>query len=800
MVNHWQSENSIFCNDINMKFSIIGICCLLMTAQLTLAQPIYKNASAATDERVADLLARMTLEEKIGQLCCPTGWEMYHKTGNHTVEPSSLFRERMQRMPPGSLWATLRADPWTEKTLQTGLNPELAAKALNALQRYALEETRLGIPLFFAEECPHGHMAIGTTVFPTSLAQAGTFNRELIREMAAAIGLEASLQGAHIGYGPILDVAREPRWSRMEETFGEDPLLTGILGSHFVQGLQGDDPQSSHQLYSTLKHFAAYGIPSGGHNGQKASIGLRELFSDHLEPFRMAIDAGAMSIMTSYNTIDGVPATASSFLLKELLRDRWGFQGFVFSDLGSIEGIAGTHRVAPDERHAAAMALQAGVDIDLGGNAYGRNLKQALEDNLISLEDIDRSVINILRQKFEMGLFEDPYVDPTQAARFVRSDAHKQIAREVARQGIVLLKNENGILPLSREIGSVAVIGPNADNMYNQLGDYTAPQDRKNIVTVLDGIRSAAAPHTVVRYARGCAIRDTTQSNIDEAVEIARASDVVVLVVGGSSARDFKTEYLETGAATVTNSEEKEILPDMESGEGYDRSTLHLLGDQEKLLNALAATGKPLIVIYIQGRPLNMNNAAQKGDALLTAWYPGQEGGHAIADILFGDHNPAGRLPVSVPRSVGQLPVYYALGTQAAYIDGSSSPLYAFGYGLSYTHYQYSDLTIGVEKEKKQVEITCRVTNTGNQDGDEVVQLYVRDNRSSVATPPIQLKNFRRIHIKKGESKTITFTLRHDDLALYNMNMQRVTEPGEFTLMIGAASDDIRLRDTFLIK
>ncbi|NLY25713.1 MAG: beta-glucosidase [Bacteroidales bacterium] len=783
-----------------MKFSIIGICCLLMTAQLTLAQPIYKNASAATDERVADLLARMTLEEKIGQLCCPTGWEMYHKTGNHTVEPSSLFRERMQRMPPGSLWATLRADPWTEKTLQTGLNPELAAKALNALQRYALEETRLGIPLFFAEECPHGHMAIGTTVFPTSLAQAGTFNRELIREMAAAIGLEASLQGAHIGYGPILDVAREPRWSRMEETFGEDPLLTGILGSHFVQGLQGDDPQSSHQLYSTLKHFAAYGIPSGGHNGQKASIGLRELFSDHLEPFRMAIDAGAMSIMTSYNTIDGVPATASSFLLKELLRDRWGFQGFVFSDLGSIEGIAGTHRVAPDVRHAAAMALQAGVDIDLGGNAYGRNLKQALEDNLISLEDIDRSVINILRQKFEMGLFEDPYVDPTQAARFVRSDAHKQIAREVARQGIVLLKNENGILPLSREIGSVAVIGPNADNMYNQLGDYTAPQDRKNIVTVLDGIRSAAAPHTVVRYARGCAIRDTTQSNIDEAVEIARASDVVVLVVGGSSARDYKTEYLETGAATVTNSEEKEILPDMESGEGYDRSTLHLLGDQEKLLNALAATGKPLIVIYIQGRPLNMNNAAQKGDALLTAWYPGQEGGHAIADILFGDHNPAGRLPVSVPRSVGQLPVYYALGTQAAYIDGSSSPLYAFGYGLSYTHYQYSDLTIGVEKEKKQVEITCRVTNTGNQDGDEVVQLYVRDNRSSVATPPIQLKNFRRIHIKKGESKTITFTLRHDDLALYNMNMQRVTEPGEFTLMIGAASDDIRLRDTFLIK
>lgn len=780
-----------------MKISIIGTCCLLMAAQLTLAQPRYKNASVATEERVADLLARMTTVEKIGQLCAPTGWEMYHKKDATSVKPSQQFKERMQQMPPGSFWATLRADPWTEKTLQTGLNPELAAEALNALQRYALEETRLGIPLFFAEECPHGHMAIGTTVFPTSLAQAGTFNRRLIREMAAAIGLEASLQGAHIGYGPILDVAREPRWSRMEETFGEDPLLTGILGSHFVRGLQGDDPQSNHQLYSTLKHFAAYGIPSGGHNGQKASIGLRELFSDHLEPFRMAIDAGAMSIMTSYNAIDGVPTTASSFLLKELLRDRWGFQGFVFSDLGSIEGIAGTHRVAPDVRHAAAMALQAGVDIDLGGNAYGRNLKQALEDHLISMEDIDRSVMNILRLKFEMGLFEDPYVDPSQAARFVRSDKHKQIAREVARQGTVLLKNENGLLPISGKIRSIAVVGPNADNIYNQLGDYTAPQDRDNIVTLLDGIRNAAAPHTVVRYAKGCAIRDTTQSNIDEAVEIAQASDVVVLVVGGSSARDFKTEYLETGAATVATGGE-DILSDMDSGEGYDRSTLHLLGDQEKLLNALAHTGKPLIVIYIQGRPLNMNNAAQKADALLTAWYPGQEGGHAIADILFGEYNPAGRLPVSVPRSVGQLPVYYSLGRQAAYIDGSSSPLYAFGYGLSYTHYHYSDLTIHVEKE--QVKVTCTITNAGNMDGDEVVQLYVGDNQSSVVTPPIQLKDFRRIHIQKGASKTITFTLKIDDLALYNRQMQRVTEPGVFTLMIGAASDDIRLRETFLIE
>ncbi|SFS80724.1 beta-glucosidase [Porphyromonadaceae bacterium NLAE-zl-C104] len=765
--------------------------------QLAVAQQLYKNPSAPVDDRVKDLLSLMTMEEKIGQLCFPTGWEMYVKTGEHSVAPSDLFRERMQIMPLGGFWATLRADPWTKKTLQTGLAPESAAKALNELQQHAVEHTRLGIPLFFAEECMHGHMAIGTTVFPTGLGQGSTWNPGLIRQMAEVIALETRLQGAHIGYGPILDLARELRWSRVEETFGEDPVLTAKMGVSFVQGLQGEDIRTGRHVISTPKHFAAYGIPSGGHNGQQANIGMRELFSDHLMPFKKVTDAGVKTLMTSYNSIDGIPATTHRFLLKDVLRDQWSFDGFVFSDLGSIEGIAGTHRVAPDIKHAATMALQAGVDADLGGNAYGRNLKQALEEGLVTMQDIDDAVANILRLKFEMGLFEDPYVDPAQASRLVRSETHKQIAREVARQGTVLLKNSDGLLPLPKEIGSIAVIGPNADNIYNQLGDYTAPQERSNIVTVLDGVRQAVSPRTVVRYAKGCAIRDTTQSDIEEAVQIARRSDVILLVVGGSSARDFKTEYIETGAATVGNNRD-EILPDMESGEGYDRSSLNLLGDQEKLLDALADTGKPLIVVYIQGRPLNMNNASVKADALLTAWYPGQEGGHAIADILFGDYNPAGRLPVSVPRSVGQLPVYYSLGRQADYVDGGSSPLYAFGYGLSYTDFRYDNLSVKVEQD--HVRVSCTVTNTGGIDGDEVVQLYVRDNVSSVVTPPIQLKDFQRIHIRKDESKNVEFTLTHDDLALYNIYMQRITEPGEFTVMIGAASSDIRLRDSFLIE
>jgi beta-glucosidase len=639
---------------MNKLLHLIIILFLCTVSRNLLSQELYKDPDRTTDERIADLLSRMTTEEKIGQLCFPTGWEMYRKIDDHTAVPAESFIERMQKTPIGGFWATLRADPWTQKTLSNGLNPKLSAKALNSLQRFAVEETRLGIPLLFAEECMHGHMAIGTTVFPTGLGQGSTWNPQLIQEMAGVIALETRLQGAHIAYGPILDLARELRWSRVEETFGEDPVLTAKLGVAFVNGLQGNDFKDGRHVYSTPKHFAAYGIPSGGHNGQQAFIGERELFSNHLLPFGKVAEAGVKTIMTSYNSIDGIPATAHKYLLKDILRVEWGFDGFVFSDLGSIEGIAGTHRAAKSVKHAAA--LKAGVDADLGGNAYSKNLISALDEGLVSMSDIDNAVVNILRLKFEMGLFENPYVDTIKASQKVRNEKHIKLSREVARQGIVLLKNCNNILPLKKDIGSIAVIGPNADNIYNQLGDYTAPQERSNIVTVLDGIKNAVNEKTSVYYTKGCDIRDTTETNIQEAVDIANKSDVVILVVGGSSARDFKTEYIETGAATITGAVNEKIS-DMESGEGFDRSSLDLLGDQEKLISEIANTGKPLIVIYIQGRPLNMNNASEKAAALLSAWYPGQEGGNAVADILFGDYNPSGRLPVSVPRSVGQLPL-----------------------------------------------------------------------------------------------------------------------------------------------
>ena len=403
-------------------------------ANKQVALPVYKQAAQPTEARVADLISRMTVEEKIGQLVCPLGWEMYTKTGKNSVEPSELFKKKMDAAPIGSFWAVLRADPWTQKTLETGLNPELSAKALNALQRYAVEKTRLGIPILFAEECPHGHMAIGTTVFPTSLNAASTWNPSLLYDMGSAIGLEAAAQGSNIGYGPVLDVAREPRWSRMEETFGEDPWLTSVLGTAVVRGMQGDNSADKKHVICTLKHLAAYGVPEGGHNGGPVYGGERLLRSQLLLPFETAVRAGAGTVMTSYNSIDGVPCTSNRHLLTDMLRGEWGFKGFVYSDLLSVEGIAGMGAAA-NNKEAAVLALKAGLDMDLGGGAFGNNLKKALDEGLVTMADIDRAVANVLTMKFNLGLFDNPYVQPKRAREVCRSAEHKLLAQRVAAEG-----------------------------------------------------------------------------------------------------------------------------------------------------------------------------------------------------------------------------------------------------------------------------------------------------------------------------------------------------------------------------
>ena len=794
-----------------LTFFVLLLCCLTTSvpaAKKTVAKKQqlaalpYKNAQLPVNERVNDLLSRMTLEEKVGQTLCLLGWDSWTiqeqaskgKKAQREVTVSEKFKQEIDEQKVGAYWGVYRADPWTRKTLANGLTPELAAKAGNAIQRYALEHTRLGIPVFLAEEAPHGHMAIGTTVFPTGLGMASTFNTALIEEVGQAIGKEIRLQGGHISYGPVLDLVRDPRWSRVEETFGEDPVLTGEIGAAMVRGLGGGNLARPFSTLPTLKHFLAYGATEGGQNGNPTNMGLRDLTEQFLPPFHEAVNAGALSIMTSYNSMDGIPCTANTHLLTDVLKKQWGFRGFVVSDLYSIDGMWETHHVAATLQDAAILAANAGVEMDLGGKAF-LTLVEAVKNGKMKMEVLDAAVRQILTMKFEMGLFDHPYTDPKTAAAEVRNADHVALARRVAQESITLLQNQHNTLPLSKGL-RVAVVGPNADNRYNLLGDYTAPQPDENVKTVLDGIRSKV-PAENVTYVKGCAVRDTQDADIAAAVRAARDADVVIAVVGGSSARDFKTEYKETGAAVA----DSKTISDMECGEGFDRATLSLLGMQQQLLEALKQTGKPLVVVYIEGRPLEKNWSAAHADALLTAYYPGQEGGLAIADVLFGDYNPAGRLSVSVPRSVGQLPVYYNKKNPVGhdYVEEPVSPLYAFGYGLSYTTFRYADLSI-TQKDRHLYEVSFNITNTGSREGDEVAQLYLRDEVASVVQPNRQLKHFCRVHLNAGETKRVSLTVTPKDLELVNAQLQRVVEPGVFTVMVGAASNDIRLQGEIHVK
>ncbi|MBO7610446.1 MAG: glycoside hydrolase family 3 C-terminal domain-containing protein [Muribaculaceae bacterium] len=769
---------------LNKIVLVIMLSCFAATAS-TLP---YKDAWLPVEERVADLLSRMTVEEKVGQLVCLMGWNSYVLQEGH-LSISDDFRRQVKEQGVGMYWAVMRADPWTRKSLSNGLNPSLAAQAVNAMQHFAVDSTRLGIPLLLAEEAPHGHMAIGATVFPTGLGMAATWSPELIQKVGEIIGKEIRLQGGHISYGPVMDLSRDTRWSRVEETMGEDPYLSGSLGAAMVQGLCCNQPYST---VATLKHFIGYGSSEGGLNGARTMVGERELRQMLMPQFKQAIDAGARSVMTAYNTIDGVPCTSNRALIANVLRGEWGFdEGLVVSDLYSIDVIHNTHHVAASKLEAAIAAMNAGVDVDLGGNCYSQ-LPEALNKGLVTMEQLDKAVSRVLRLKFELGLFENPYVDSDKASEGVHDSAAVEIAQQVAQASVTLLKN-NGILPLQKDT-RVAVVGPNADNVYNQLGDYTAPQPDGKVVTVYDGIK-AKLPQGNCTYVRGCAIRDTSECDIAEAVNAANEADVVIAVVGGSSARDFRTSYEETGAAVT-----KPTVSDMESGEGFDRATLELLGGQNELLTALKQTGKPLVVVYIEGRPLDKTWADENADALLTAYYPGEQGGAAIADVLFGDYNPAGRLPISVPRHEGQIPVYYnrpAVGHD--YVEMPATPLYPFGFGLSYTTFDYSDISIAGDGNEGY-EVSFMLTNIGDRRGDEVVQLYVHDRVASVVQPERQLKAFRRITLEAGQSQRVTLHLDREALAIVDADMHWTVEPGDFDILVGSSSTDIRLEGSITVQ
>ncbi|SEL70203.1 glycoside hydrolase family 3 N-terminal domain-containing protein [Paenibacillus sp. OK003] len=774
---------------------------------------IYKDKSKSVEERVEHLLGLMTTEEKAGQLIQPFGWQTYtNNQGNITLNES--FKQQVENGGVGSLYGALRADPWTGVTLENGLSAREGAEAVNLIQRHAVEHSRLGIPILIGEECSHGHMAIDGTVYPVPLLLGSTWNVDLYRDMCRAVARETRAQGGAVTYSPVLDVVRDPRWGRTEECFGEDPYLIGELAVASVQGLQGERLDQEDAVAATLKHFVGYGSSEGGRNAGPVHMGWRELLEVDLYPFRKAVEAGAQSIMPAYNEIDGIPCTVNTELLDDVLRKDWGFDGLVITDCGAINMLASGHDVAADGLEASVQAIQAGIDMEMSGEMFGQFLVQAIAEGKLEMPVLDQAVRRVLALKFKLGLFEQPYVDADRAAEVIGSEEHIQLARQLAAEGVVLLKNEAATLPLSTATaGRIAVIGPNADQAYNQLGDYTSPQPKSKVATVLDGIRSklavsesghareSSAEHSnsenQVLYAPGCRIKGDSREGFEHAIETARQADTVIMVVGGSSARDFGegTIDLKTGASNVSDNS----WNDMECGEGIDRMTLGIAGVQLELIQEIHKLGKTLVIVYINGRPITEPWVDEHADAILEAWYPGQEGGHAIADILFGEVNPSGKLTVSIPKHVGQLPIYYngKRSRGKRYLEEDLEPRYPFGYGLSYTTFDYSEPKLSTEwmTADETVTVSVEVTNTGSCRGAEVIQMYVSDVVSRVARPAKELKGFVKVMLEPGETKTVAFHIGAEQLQYIGRDLTPVVEPGQFHIHIGRHVKDTQFAE-----
>ncbi|SDD63464.1 beta-glucosidase [Paenibacillus sp. CF095] len=776
----------------------------------------YKDQSKSVEERVQHLLSLMTTEEKVGQLTQPFGWQTYtNDQGNITLNES--FKQQVENGGIGSLYGALRADPWTGVTLENGLSAREGAEAVNLIQRYAVEHSRLGIPILIGEECSHGHMAIDGTVYPVPLLLGSTWNVDLYREMCQAVARETRAQGGAVTYSPVLDVVRDPRWGRTEECFGEDPFLIGELAVASVEGLQGESLDRGDTVAATLKHFVGYGSSEGGRNAGPVHMGWRELLEVDLYPFRKAVEAGAASIMPAYNEIDGTPCTVNTELLEDVLRKDWGFDGLVITDCGAINMLASGHDVAADGMEASIQAIEAGIDMEMSGEMFGQYLVQALTEGKLDVQVLDQAVSRVLALKFRLGLFDQPYVDADRAAEVIGSEAHVQLARQLAAEGVVLLKNEAETLPLSiANVGRIAVIGPNADQAYNQLGDYTSPQPKSKVATVLDGIRSKLANHVEgqtekssvgplsgdssmdeVLYVPGCRIKGDSKEGFERAIEVASQADTVIMVVGGSSARDFGegTIDLKTGASNVSDNS----WNDMECGEGIDRMTLGLAGVQLELIQEIHKLGKKLVVVYINGRPITEPWVDEHAHAILEAWYPGQEGGHAIADILFGDVNPSGKLTISIPKHVGQLPIYYngKRSRGKRYLEEDLEPRYAFGYGLSYTTFEYSEPQLSAESmtADDSVTVSVNVTNTGRYAGAEVVQMYIADVVSSLTRPAKELKGFAKVNLEPGETQTVEFQIGAEQLQYIGRDLKPVVEPGKFHIHIGSSVNDTQMAE-----
>jgi len=749
------------------------------------ALPAYKNPALASARRVSDLLSRMTLEEKAAQMLCvwqEKAQKLVDEKGDFDLaKAKKAFRDRRglgQVGRPSDAGGGKKARGMAELT--------------NAIQKFFLENSRLGIPVLFHEECLHGHAAPDGTSFPQPIALGATFNPELVEQLFTMTALEARLRGAHHALTPVVDVAREPRWGRVEETYGEDPYLVSRLGIAAVRGFQGErNFRDKKHILATLKHFVGHGQPESGMNCAPANVSERVLRETFLYTFKEALrEAQAVTIMASYNEVDGIPSHANKWLLKDVLRKEMGFKGFIVSDYYAIWELGYRpdthgHFVAKDKRESAALAVHAGVNIELPDPDCYLYLVELVKKGVLKESQLDVLVAPMLFWKFEMGLFDDPYVDPQEADRVVGSAPHIELARTAAQEAITLLKNDNGIAPLDlTKIKTIAVIGPNANRTL--LGGYSGVP--KHEVTVLEGIRNRVGNRAKVLYSEGCKITIGGSWNIDpvvasdpaedrrqikEAVEVAKQADVIVLAIGGNEQTSREAWNLQHMG---------------------DRTSLDLIGRQDELVEAMAALGKPIVAFLFNGRPLSINHLIAHVPAIFECWYLGQETGHAVADVLFGDVSPGGKLPISFPRSAGHLPVFYDYKPSArrGYLFDDVSPLFAFGYGLSYTTFQLTNPRLTKKKitTKGTTQVKVEVTNTGQRAGSEVVQLYIRDLVSSVTRPIKELKGFRKVYLEPGETTTVTLDIAPSALAFFDVNMKHVVEPGDFSIMVGTSSRD----------
>ncbi len=753
------------------------------------AKPAYRDPALSIVRRVEDLLSRMTLEEKIGQMNMPCVYEDgLGKTVPEKMEGVKRFAEGtgIRGFGPGGGFFTL-----PNTILHQG--PRQQAEFLNGLQEIAVGRTRLGIPLLLTEEGTHGLMCSGGTIFPEGPALGSLWDTELIARIYAAVAAEARAIGIHQIFTLVIEPIRDPRLGRNEEAYSEDPYLCSRYAETIVRAVQGENVAAPDKAVAGLCHYPGQSQPASGLERGAMEISERMLRGVFLPPWEAGIKkAGALGVMATYPAIDGVPVHGSERILTDILRKELGFEGLVLSEGGGIgtlvyEGLAAT------QKEAGRLAVKAGVDVGISyESGYMLDMLDSVREGKVPMPLVDRVVRRILEQKFRLGLFEGTRVDPGKAERFVHNRDHQDLALEAARKSIVLLKNEKRLLPLRRDIGSIAVIGPNADHPRNQLGDYVSTTVLQDVTTVLEGIKAAVPPATKVTYVKGCDVLGTDVDEIDKARDAAARSTVAVVVVG-------ENEWQTAGGKGT-------------SGEGYDAATLELTGLQNELVRAVVGTGTPTVVVLVNGRPLAVREIAERVPAVVEAWIPGEKGGQAVAEILFGAVNPSGKLPVTVPRHAGQLPAYYDAkkskdywikeGWGHPYADMEPTPLYPFGHGLSYTAFAYGKLGLSAAEigPDGAVEVRVEVRNSGERYGEEIVQLYVRDVISSVAMPIMALEGFARVGLEPGAARTVTFTLTPEHLALLDRNMARVVEPGEFRVLVGSSSADIRAEGSFTVR